>query len=122
MSSIVFVNLSHPGEIRNRNVQTNIRRHVMRDIGRSRRKKPRPVIIPLEVRRAKEKLGSKGTESELNIYGSSNQTYNYGLCRSPKGSGILGIELDEDELHLVQYSKKLPVDILASCWTGLWNR
>lgn len=44
---IAFIHLSHPDDSRRRSLQTTIRRHVMRDIGKSRRRKRRPVTIPL---------------------------------------------------------------------------
>ncbi|KAJ4859258.1 fungal specific transcription factor domain-containing protein [Trichoderma breve] len=44
-----FVNISHPEESRSRHNLAYIRRHVMADVGRSKRKKPRFKIIPLEV-------------------------------------------------------------------------
>lgn len=44
-----FIHSSHPDDSRRRNSQTAIRRHVMRDIGKSRRRKRRPIIIPLAV-------------------------------------------------------------------------
>jgi hypothetical protein len=111
MTTITFVNVSHPGELQKRNVQTSIRRHVMRDIGRSRRKKPRHKIIPLEVRvaeneRQNEKIGERNLESHHQL----NENFVYGLYRSPRGSGILGIELDEDALQIVQFSKLSPID------------
>ncbi|KAJ9144729.1 hypothetical protein NKR23_g5858 [Pleurostoma richardsiae] len=48
-NAVVFVNVSHPDDIRDRAVQTDIRRHVMRDIGKSRRRRRRPTIVPLEL-------------------------------------------------------------------------
>ena len=47
--SLAFVHLTHPDDIRDRKVQTGIRRHVMKDIGRSRRQRPRHHVVPLEV-------------------------------------------------------------------------
>ncbi|KAL7912598.1 hypothetical protein GGI35DRAFT_440668 [Trichoderma velutinum] len=44
-----FVNISHPEESRSRHNLTYVRRHVMADVGRSKRKKPRYKIIPLQV-------------------------------------------------------------------------
>jgi hypothetical protein len=105
MTDITFVNVSHPGEVQNRSVQTSIRRHVMRGIGRSRRKKARPRIIPLEVRVATQERGSEYGVCSLESLGSSSETHMHGLYRSPKGSGILGIELDEEALQVVQFSK-----------------
>lgn len=44
-----FVNISHPEESRSRNVKASVRRHVMADVGRSKRKRARYRIIPLQV-------------------------------------------------------------------------
>jgi hypothetical protein len=47
---LVFVSLSHPGEIKNRDNQRAIRSRVMRDIGRSRRtRKRRPQQVTFEL-------------------------------------------------------------------------
>jgi hypothetical protein len=116
MTAITFVTVSHPDEIHNRKIQTSIRRHVMRDIGRSRRKKPRPRIIPLEVQVATEERESvENREFGLESDYLAGETHENGLYRSPKGSGILGIELDEEALQVVQFSKSFPVDAPASC-------
>lgn len=37
---LVFVTVAHPNEMKDRNTQRKISRHVMKDIGRSRRRKP----------------------------------------------------------------------------------
>ncbi|KAH0494512.1 hypothetical protein TgHK011_001129 [Trichoderma gracile] len=44
-----FVNISHPEEGRSRRVLTSIRRHVMADVGRAKRKRAKWKIIPLEI-------------------------------------------------------------------------
>jgi hypothetical protein len=112
MPDITFVNVSHPGEIQKRHVQTSIRRHVMRDIGRSRRKKPRHKIVTLEFRVPENQPVPEETEEcDLENHQFSAKTYRDGLYRSPKGSGILGIELDEDALQVVQFSKTPLVDL-----------
>ncbi|KAF5549998.1 hypothetical protein FMEXI_4004 [Fusarium mexicanum] len=46
---LTFINLSHPDDNRKRAVQQRIRSHVMTKAGDRRRKKPRRVVIPLEV-------------------------------------------------------------------------
>ncbi|EKJ71823.1 hypothetical protein FPSE_08008 [Fusarium pseudograminearum CS3096] len=46
---LTFINLSHPDDNRRRVVQQRIRSHVMTKAGDRRRKKPRRVVIPLEV-------------------------------------------------------------------------
>jgi hypothetical protein len=44
-----FVNISHPEEGRSRRVLTSVRRHVMADVGRAKRKRPKWKIVPLEI-------------------------------------------------------------------------
>ncbi|KAL7810888.1 hypothetical protein V8C26DRAFT_437736 [Trichoderma gracile] len=44
-----FVNISHPEEGRSRRVLTSVRRHVMADVGRSKRKRAKWKIVPLEI-------------------------------------------------------------------------
>ncbi|RFU76141.1 hypothetical protein TARUN_6083 [Trichoderma arundinaceum] len=44
-----FVNISHPDEGRSRDVKASVRRHVMADIGRSRRKRAKYRIITLQI-------------------------------------------------------------------------
>lgn len=46
---LLFIHSSHPDEVRTQDVQTEIRRHVMRDIGRSRRRRPRQVVVTIDV-------------------------------------------------------------------------
>ncbi|CAH0034467.1 unnamed protein product [Clonostachys rhizophaga] len=48
-SGITFVNLSHRDDIRQRDIQNGIHRHVMAGVGRLRREKPRHVVITLEI-------------------------------------------------------------------------
>jgi len=55
-SNLAFINIIRPDEIRDRKVQTTIRQHVMKDIGKSRRKKPRVAVTTLEVRHAGPEL------------------------------------------------------------------
>jgi len=45
----MFINVSHPGQLRHRETQKAIRRRVMRDIGKSRRKRSRPATVPIVV-------------------------------------------------------------------------
>uniref|UniRef100_A0A8H7NMY3 Uncharacterized protein n=1 Tax=Bionectria ochroleuca TaxID=29856 RepID=A0A8H7NMY3_BIOOC len=48
-SGYTFVNLSHLDDIRKRDIQNCIHSHVMPGAGRLRRKKPRHVVIRLEI-------------------------------------------------------------------------
>jgi hypothetical protein len=106
MNSVTFVNVSHPAEVQNHKVQTNIRRHVMRDIGRSRRKKARHKIVPMEFRALPENRNSTETpQITLQSQPLSIEGYNLRLYQSPEGSGILGMELDENAMQIVQFSK-----------------
>lgn len=45
----MFVNVSHPGQLQNRETRKAIRQHVMRDIGKSRRKRIYPITISIEM-------------------------------------------------------------------------
>lgn len=60
-----FVNISHPEEGRSRHNLTHIRRHVMADVGRSKRKKPRYKIIPLQVASGEDESQAKPVNIEL---------------------------------------------------------
>jgi hypothetical protein len=46
---VTFVNVSHPDQLRQWETQRVIRRRVMRDIGQSRRKRSRPLIVPINI-------------------------------------------------------------------------
>ncbi|KAL7963789.1 hypothetical protein V8C34DRAFT_266572 [Trichoderma compactum] len=60
-----FVNISHPEESRSRHNLTYVRRHVMADVGRSKRKKPRYKIIPLQVASREDESEAKPVNIEL---------------------------------------------------------
>ena len=114
--SIAFVHLSHPDDIRNRNVQAGIRRHVMKDIGRSRRKRPRRVAIPLEVqpRPASGGLGGPGgrpSDGRADALGLDVARPAGEALRPPRlllplnRLGILGVDLDDRALQIVHLSE-----------------
>lgn len=46
---VTFINVSHPGQLRQRDTQKVIRQRVMRDIGKSRRKRSRPITVSIEM-------------------------------------------------------------------------
>lgn len=103
MSSVSFVNISHPGEVRSRRVQGVIRRHVMKDIGRSRRKHPRVEIVPLELRLPSRDVSQGAEESGVRqtakaVRRSERPSW------SPNPNGILGVDLDDRILQIVHFS------------------
>ncbi|KAK4065974.1 uncharacterized protein Triagg1_8283 [Trichoderma aggressivum f. europaeum] len=59
-----FVNISHPEESRSRHNLTYVRRHVMADVGRLKRKKPRYKIIPLQIAPKEDAPGTKPVKIE----------------------------------------------------------
>ncbi|CRG86883.1 hypothetical protein PISL3812_03895 [Talaromyces islandicus] len=66
--NFLFVSLSHPGEIKNRDNQRAIRSRVMRDIGRSRRtrkRRPQQVTFGLEENFILENLASATHQSHI---------------------------------------------------------
>jgi len=104
----VFVHLSHPDDMRDRSLQTSIRRHVMRDIGRARRKRQRAVVVPLEV-----ELAVPAPEAEADDGPDAPVVDTLRLRRdrvywSLDQSGLLGLELDSRALQLVGYSESRP--------------
>ena len=112
-TTIAFVNVSHPGEVRSRHVQKAIRRHVMKDIGRVRRKRPRAEIIPLEVREQPPVVAAEeappfefGIESSLvSLHGHSDMLAGPAWSLNP--SGILGVDLNDRILQIVHFSELL---------------
>lgn len=46
---VTFINVSHPGQMRQRETQKAIRRRVMRDIGKTRRKRSRPITVDIVI-------------------------------------------------------------------------
>lgn len=112
MVEVAFVNVSHPGQIRSRRVQGEIRRHVMKDIGRARRKKPRVQVIPLEVRMpsptAIQTVPSVFREKRGTISPSKSMLVpRVGWALTP--SGILGVDLDQRILQIIYYRTANPI-------------
>ncbi|RSL85663.1 hypothetical protein CEP52_016076 [Fusarium oligoseptatum] len=102
---IAFVNLSHPDDIRRHDVQKGIRRHVMTNVGQSRRKKPRHIVIPLEI------LTPQADSNDFQLEGHpvDGQRPDAPETRSPhrlfqlNRLGILGVELSDRTLQIVHF-------------------
>ncbi|KAH8598684.1 hypothetical protein B0O99DRAFT_683441 [Bisporella sp. PMI_857] len=124
-SSIAFVHLSHPDDLRSRNIQAGIRSHVMRDIGRSRQKRSRLVTIPLEV------VSQPLESGEHHMYG---RTGPDGLLitRPPEALwprlllplnqlGIFGVDLDDRALQIIHLIK-LDIEYRYQAFHAIWIR
>ncbi|KAB5547258.1 hypothetical protein GE09DRAFT_206157 [Coniochaeta sp. 2T2.1] len=46
---VVFINVSHPSQLRQRDTMQAVRRRVMRDIGKSRRRRPRAITVAIDI-------------------------------------------------------------------------
>jgi hypothetical protein len=46
---VTFVNIMQPGQLQQRETRRAIRRRVMRDIGKSRRKRSRPITVSIDI-------------------------------------------------------------------------
>ena len=62
---LAFVCVTHPDEIRDRNTQRKIHRHVMKDIGAARRRRPGKETINLNLK--SEKPASSNPESDETV-------------------------------------------------------
>ncbi|KAF4468831.1 hypothetical protein FALBO_4279 [Fusarium albosuccineum] len=102
---IAFVNLSHPDDIRRHDIQKGIRRHVMADVGQSRRKRPRHVVIPLEI---------MTPQADGNVFQLEGHLVDGQRLDAPKTQppyplfqlnrvGILGVALDDRTLQIVHF-------------------
>jgi hypothetical protein len=100
-NAVVFVNVSHPDDIRDRAVQTDIRRHVMRDIGKSRRRRRRPTIVPLEL---VEDQPSNEQEKPPAVYGGEIKQSSPAIHSLGPGC-CLPLEPDSRTLELFHFSK-----------------
>lgn len=118
-SDFAFIPLSHPDDAQNRSVRTKIRRHVMRDIGRSRR--PRTVTIPIEVPldqgglrqlrhasiEAVDTVGIDGLDQEVPLRQPPMSGESFGLlgpAQSLQPLGDFPVEPDRRALELVHFS------------------
>jgi len=112
--TLAFVHVSHPDEIKNRQVQTHIRRHVMRDIGNSRRtrKNQRSAAAPVHIRarhaRPQDDEGSAGTTSRAPTPSSTGTRESSETGDSPAWAlnrkDSFGVVLDLRALELVHFS------------------
>ncbi|KAJ3550113.1 hypothetical protein NM208_g143 [Fusarium decemcellulare] len=102
---IAFVNLSHPDDIRRRDIQKGIRSHVMADVGQSRRKKPRHVVIPLEI------MTPQADSNDFQLEGHPVDGQRPDAPETPypprlfqlNRLGILGVELNDRTLQIVHF-------------------
>ncbi|KAM5378797.1 hypothetical protein ACJZ2D_004270 [Fusarium nematophilum] len=113
-SGITFINLSHPDDVRRRDVQAGIRRHVMTDIGRSRRKKPQHVVIPLEIDMLQANSGL--LQPKEHSMDGQNVPHELDAACPPEAQsphqlrqlnqlGIFGVDLDNRTLQIVHLLK-----------------
>lgn len=115
MAQLTFVNLSHPSDLQKRNVQKNIRHHVMKRIGRSRRKRPRATVIPLQVRtESPGRIPDRERASLTEIADASGKDVHLSPSRSLNPCGMLG-DLDARTLQILHFSKPIPVP-LSNPW------
>jgi len=116
MGDITFINLSHPGDIQDRDVQAGIRRHVMKDIGRSRRKRKRAVVVPLQIRMQSATRNPETMEGDV-LGNPLDRTILSNICLglslSINPCGILGVDLDSRALQIVHFSKLSNISGLA---------
>jgi len=111
--ALAFVHISHPDDLKNRQVQTRIRRHVMRNVGPSRRtgKKPSGLVAPVSLSPREvlpDDTESGGAEPEEPVPHftrpreiAKRDTPSWALDRAD----ALGIDLDARALELVHYSR-----------------
>lgn len=100
MGRFSFINVSHPNDAQNKDVQAGIRRHVMKDIGRLRRKRPRAIVIPLHMR-----IYSPDEAHSRRVVELAHPSGDLHLSRSPNPHGILGVDLNARALEIVHYSR-----------------
>ncbi|CAG9977263.1 unnamed protein product [Clonostachys byssicola] len=107
-SGITFVNLSHPDDIRQHDIQDGIRRHVLAGVGRSRRKRPRHAVIPLEIM-APEVNRYDFQRGERPVHHQSPDAAYPPETRSPNRLfqldryGVLGVELTDRTLQIIHF-------------------
>lgn len=109
-TDFAFVTYTNPAEARNPEVQRIVRRHVMKDIGPARRKRPRCTVINLELKGAIPSDVPHAAEA-ADAPGTVNSTPGYvnydSICSLPRPNpiGILGIDLTPRALELINFSK-----------------
>ncbi|KAK7221366.1 hypothetical protein V2G26_009369 [Clonostachys chloroleuca] len=109
-SGITFINLSHPDDIRQRDIQNGIHRHVMAGVGQLRRKKPRHVVIPLEIMAPEANNGGfQHGERPVRDQRPGAAYLPETRTRSPhrlfqlNRFGVLGIELNDRTLQIIHF-------------------
>lgn len=103
-----FVNISHPEESRNRHNLAYVRRHVMADVGRSKRKKPRYKIIPLEVASREDASEAKPVKIEA--------AESPPLGRMPPSFQLHLVDANARACELVSFSKCLTIRFVYNCY------
>lgn len=92
-----FVNISRPEEGRSRRVLTSVRRHVMADVGRSKRKRAKWKIVPLEI--ASRDTSPNGDAAHIETSESAP------LARMPPSFQTHLIDTDAHACELITFSK-----------------
>lgn len=103
--NFTFISFTDPDDVRGSGLQKQIRRHIMRDVGRSRRRKPRYERVELEVaflESLSDDLAKNEVLSESAIPISTSSTL--GPARSLNSPGFPAANLSIREVHLVHFS------------------
>lgn len=112
-SSPTFIHSTHPDDLRTEAIQASIRRHVMRDIGRSRQKRPRHMTVALEFKQqaiTESSAGSEDHDLKLAAAASSEAYYppdahaSHHIPNTMSSLGIPGIDLDARASEIVHFS------------------
>lgn len=112
---LAFVLVSHPDDLHDRSLQAGIRRHVMRGVGQARRKKPRAVVVPLEMkppdqsgRDSWQQQQPGGGDDDGDHHDHRSRGWSPAaatVARSLSPSGLVGLDLDPRSLELVAYMR-----------------
>jgi hypothetical protein len=89
---VLFVNYRHPHDAQDREVREQVNRHVMVDIGRARRKKPRRTVtvIPLEMREQPPSCLSSIAGSGFDIDNAGWELVQFSMTPLPAAQLMLG--------------------------------
>jgi len=108
---VTFITVSHPAQLRQRETQKAIRRRVMRDIGKSRRKRSRPITFDLDVPEpctvpsSVVDIGQNGiNENCVGLLGTH-------VAKTLHPYGYYAVEPDERARQLFHFSGKTPSSI-----------
>ena len=104
-----FIPFSNPNEVRRPDVQKQIRRHVMRDIGRSRRRKPRYTRVELGVvtplLREEQELPFGSSEDQISRVANLDAAiFHSSPIPGPRIYGNLAVNLSMRDLQLIDFS------------------